>query len=180
MLLNANKKWRRRYFFTKRCRFRQLQKKREKKIFTRFSRKRGERNVGSKLTLFPYTLYSKAFGVMKLNVDVIFQFLRQFAQYRHQKFVFGGHGGGAQNAILRGQKSKNLPKMTYFDHFSLLTGGGVGAELRRGGGAIGPMPPFHLDPWCRHWIYWRMFPGDVYCHFQNSVDNFEMCTNYTQ
>ena len=41
-------------------------------------------------------------------------------------FLWGASRG--QNAILRGQKSKNLPKMGDFGHFFLLTGGKWGAE----------------------------------------------------
>ena len=43
-----------------------------------------------------------------------------------------------QNAILRGQKSKNLPKMADFDHFFFWRGGKWGWR-----------PP--CPPWCRHW-----------------------------
>ena len=39
-------------------------------------------------------------------------------------FLWGASRG--QNAILRGQKSKNLLKIADFDHFFLLTGGHVG------------------------------------------------------
>ena len=45
-----------------------------------------------------------------------------------------------QNAILRGQKSKNLPKMADFDNFFLLTGGQVGGRASKGG-QMPPCPP---------------------------------------
>ena len=45
-------------------------------------------------------------------------------QWRHQKFFCGGGASKGQNAILRGQKSQNLPKMADFGHFFLLRGGG--------------------------------------------------------
>ena len=54
-------------------------------------------------------------------------------------------GGGAsrgQNAILRGQKSKNLPKMTDFGHFfSSDWGASGGGEPPTGGGGIFPHAP---------------------------------------
>ena len=56
-------------------------------------------------------------------------------QWRHQNFLGASR---EQNAYLRGQKSKNLPKMADFCHFFLLTGGKwVGAEPPTGG----KMPP---------------------------------------
>ena len=51
-------------------------------------------------------------------------------------FGWGASRGGG-NAILRGQKSKNLPKMADFGHFLLLTGGKWGQSFRLGG----QMPP---------------------------------------
>ena len=59
--------------------------------------------------------------------------------------IFCG-GLRGQNTILRGQKSKNLPKVADFGHFFLLTGGGQGGEPPTGGGNA-PIPP-----WCRHWM----------------------------
>ena len=56
-------------------------------------------------------------------------------------FVEGASKG--QNAFLRGQKSKNLPKMADFDHFCLLTGGGAsgGRTSEGGGGQMPKCPP---------------------------------------
>ena len=57
-------------------------------------------------------------------------------------------GGGAsrgQNAILRGQKLKNLTKMADFGHFFFWLGESGGQSLRLGG--IFPHTP---PPWCRH------------------------------
>ena len=47
-----------------------------------------------------------------------------------------------QNAILRGQKSKNLPKMAVFDHFFFFWLGGAGGEPLTGG-QMPPCPPSH-------------------------------------
>ena len=68
-------------------------------------------------------------------------------QWRHQNFFCGG-GIEGQNAILRGQKYKNLPKMADFGHFFLLTGGQVGGRASNGGGANAQMPL--CPPWCCH------------------------------
>ena len=54
-------------------------------------------------------------------------------------FLWGASRG--QNAILRGQKSKNLPKMADFGHFFLLTGGQVGGQSLWLGGICPPCPP---------------------------------------
>ena len=56
--------------------------------------------------------------------------------------IFLWEASRGQNAILRGQKSKNLPKMADFGHFFLLTGGQVGAEPPTG---VGICPPCPLD-----------------------------------
>ena len=62
------------------------------------------------------------------------------AHWRHQKFLWGASRG--QNAFLRGQKSKNLPKMADFNHFLLLTGWQVGDRASNWGwGENAPMPP---------------------------------------
>ena len=58
-------------------------------------------------------------------------------QWRHQKF-FLWEGIGGQDAITRGQKSKNLQKMVDFGHLFLLTGG-RGTEPPMGG--MPPCPP---------------------------------------
>ena len=55
-------------------------------------------------------------------------------------FLWGGGASRGQNAILRGQISKNLPKMADFGNFFLLTGGKWGAEPPTGG-HLPPMPP---------------------------------------
>ena len=57
-------------------------------------------------------------------------------QWRHQNF-FGGVSRG-QNTILRGQKSKNLPKMAYFGPFYWGASGGRASDW-------GEMPPCPLD-----------------------------------
>ena len=58
-----------------------------------------------------------------------------------RNFFVGGASRG-QNAIPRGQKSKNLPKMADFGHFFLLTGGGAsGGKSLRLGGHLPPCPP---------------------------------------
>ena len=64
-----------------------------------------------------------------------------FTQWRHQKFFCGGGASRGQNAILRGQKSKNLPKMADFGHFFLLTGGKWGGAEPPTGGHFPPCPP---------------------------------------
>ena len=67
-------------------------------------------------------------------------FHRHCTQWRHQKIFCGGASRG-QNAILRGQESKNLPKMADFGHFFLLTGGQVGGGRASDWGHLPPMPP---------------------------------------
>ena len=57
-------------------------------------------------------------------------------------FLWGRVSRG-QNAILRGQKSKNLPKMADFGHFFLLTEGGQMGDRASdwGGGQMSHAPP---------------------------------------
>ena len=55
-------------------------------------------------------------------------------------FFFVGASRG-QNVILRGQKSKNLPKIAYFGHFLLLTGGASGGRASDWGATAPPCPP---------------------------------------
>ena len=81
-------------------------------------------------------------------------------QWRHQNFSVGA--SRRQNVILRGQKSKNLPKMADFGIFFFWQGGkwGGGAEPLTGG----QYP--HAPPWCHHWL----LPKDPFfirdLHFQ--------------
>ena len=56
-------------------------------------------------------------------------------------FFFEGGASRGQNAILRGEKSKNLPKMADFGQIFLLTGGQVGEAEPPTGGANAPSPP---------------------------------------
>ena len=65
-------------------------------------------------------------------------------QWRHQKNFFVGASRG-QNAFLRGQKSKNLPKIADLDHFFILTGGKWGDRTSNGGGQMPPCSPPPLD-----------------------------------
>ena len=57
-------------------------------------------------------------------------------------FFFSGGGGrsSGQNAILRVQKSKHLPKMADFGHFFLGGGEQVGESIQGGGGQMTPCP----------------------------------------
>ena len=58
-----------------------------------------------------------------------------------ENFLWGVSRG--QNATLRGQKSKKMPKMDDFDNFFFLTWGGgqVGEEPPTWEGANAPIPP---------------------------------------
>ena len=81
---------------------------------------------------------------------LIYQRVRRSFNGGNRNFFVGGHRGG-QNAILRGQKSKNqFAENADFGHFFFWLGasGGGGAEPPTGGGVNAPMPP---PPWCRHW-----------------------------
>ena len=62
-------------------------------------------------------------------------FYEDDVQWRHQNFLWGHRG--VKMRFWGGKYPKKLPKMAYFCHFVLLTGGGSV-----------PMPP-----WCRYWWY---------------------------
>ena len=59
-------------------------------------------------------------------------------------FLWGASRG--QNAILSGQKSKNLPKIADFGHFILLRGGGQVGGRASDWGAFSPMAPPLMPP----------------------------------
>ena len=69
-----------------------------------------------------------------------------------RNFFVGASRG--KNAILRGQKSKNLPKMADFGHFFLLTGGASGGGQSLQLGAFAPCPPLDAATDCK-----SGFPG---------------------
>ena len=107
--------------------------------------------VTSKVSLFIYLYhldFSFSFYLLKRQ-DKTKKFIWTVPSGGTRFFFWGGGTSRGKNAILRGQKSQNLPKMADFGHFVLLTGGASGGRASDWGGDKMPTCP----PWCRHWQY---------------------------
>ena len=107
--------------------------------------------------------------------------------------IFCGGASRGQNAILRGQKSKNLPKMADFGHFFLLTGGASGGTASDWGAFAPPlMPPLHCiedgQNKKSHLLFSFLVRSVLFLHFtggiyfaQNNIPSFHWrhLNNYT-